>query len=127
MAGTTCAAMTAVSKQSEIPETEDMTNRRSTPPIEAIEATLEPPEDDARPASVRAATVVITAKDVQAVNRRVNSVIEEVGLPQGVALDTGGVFADIAESFQQMGIAMATGVVLVYAVMVVSQRSLVTR
>jgi uncharacterized protein involved in exopolysaccharide biosynthesis len=62
--------MTAVSKHSEIPETEDMTNRRSTPPIEAIEATLEPPEDEAaRASSARANTVVINAKDVQGAPR----------------------------------------------------------
>jgi uncharacterized protein involved in exopolysaccharide biosynthesis len=66
LAGTGCAAMTAVSKHSEIPETEDMTNRRSTPPIEAIEATLEPPEDEAaRPSPLRPDTVVINAADVQ--------------------------------------------------------------
>lgn len=58
--------MTAVSKHSEIPETEDMTNRRSTPPIEAIEATLEPPEDEAaRQSGGRPSTVVIHANDVQ--------------------------------------------------------------
>ncbi|MBI4200045.1 MAG: efflux RND transporter permease subunit [Chloroflexi bacterium] len=71
-------------------------------------------------------TGTITAKDVQAVNRRVSRVMEQVGLPEGVALDTGGVFRDIEEAFLKMGLAMVTGVVLVYAVMVVSQRSLVT-
>ena len=60
--------MTAVSKHSEIPETEDMTNRRSTPAIEAIEATLEPPEDEAARPSARANTVVINAKEIQDAN-----------------------------------------------------------
>ncbi|MBI4235873.1 MAG: efflux RND transporter permease subunit, partial [Chloroflexi bacterium] len=71
-------------------------------------------------------TGTITAKDTRAVNREVTRTVQEVGLPQGVTLDTGGVFADIADAFRRMGIAMAIGVALVYMVMAVSQRSLTT-
>ena len=49
-----------------------------------------------------------------------------MGTPAGVELVTGGVFADINQAFSQMAIAMLMGVGLVYLVMVVSQRSLVT-
>ena len=52
--------------------------------------------------------------------------VERLGLPDGVQLETGGVFADIEELFSQMIRAMVIGIVLVYAVMMVSQRSLVT-
>ena len=68
----------------------------------------------------------ITSTNTQAVNGQVDRIITEIGLPDGVELAEGGVFADIQESFSQMGIAMAFGVLLVYLVMVVSQRSLLT-
>lgn len=51
-----------MSKHSTSPETSEMSNRRSTPPIEAIEATLEPPDEEAtstRPVS--SDTLVINA------------------------------------------------------------------
>ena len=50
-----------MSKHSDIPETSEMSNRRSTPPIEAIEATLEPPDEEAATRTTRADTVVINA------------------------------------------------------------------
>ena len=76
----------------------------------------------------RAVTIsgTITAANTRVVNQDVSQVVEEVGLPPGVELDTGGVFADIQEAFAQMGIAMLIGISLVYLVMVVSQRSLLT-
>ncbi len=76
----------------------------------------------------RAVTIsgTITARNTQAMQVQVRQAAARVGLPPGVELATGGVFADINRSFQQMGIAMLMGVVLVYAVMVVAQRSFVT-
>ncbi len=71
-------------------------------------------------------TGTITEQNTQAMNRVVSRLVDEVGLPQGVELDTGGVFADTEEAFSQMARAMIIGVVLVYLVMMVSQRSLVT-
>ena len=76
----------------------------------------------------RAITIsgIITSTNTQGVSRQVDLIVSEIGLPEGVELAEGGVFADIQESFTQMGIAMAIGVLLVYLVMVVSQRSLLT-
>ena len=76
----------------------------------------------------RAITIsgIITSTNTQGVSRQVDLIVSEIGLPDGVELAEGGVFADIQESFTQMGIAMAIGVLLVYLVMVVSQRSLLT-
>ena len=68
----------------------------------------------------------ITDANTQAMNRRVSQVVDEVGLPPGVELQTGGVFADTQEAFTQMGIAILTGVILVYLVMVVTMRSLIS-
>lgn len=65
----------------------------------------------------------ITEADTQGVNRRVSQVVEDIGLPPGVQLQTGGVFADTQEAFSQMGIAILTGIILVYVVMVVTMRS----
>ena len=74
----------------------------------------------------RAVTITgtITAANTQAVNRAVTSAIDAVGLPAGVEVQTGGVFADMQEAFSKMGIAMLVGVILVYLVMVVTLRSL---
>ena len=71
-------------------------------------------------------TGTITAQNTQGVSRAVDAEVELLGLPDGVELETGGVFADIEELFSQMIRAMVIGIVLVYAVMMVSQRSLVT-
>ncbi|MCH8940769.1 MAG: efflux RND transporter permease subunit, partial [Chloroflexi bacterium] len=65
----------------------------------------------------------ITDVNTQGVNRAVTQKVEEVGLGPGVILEKGGVFADIAEAFAQLGMAMVFGIILVYVVMVVSMRS----
>ncbi|MEX0761302.1 MAG: efflux RND transporter permease subunit [Dehalococcoidia bacterium] len=67
----------------------------------------------------------ITAQNTQAVNLEIQSIVSDNPLPEGVDLVTGGVFADIDEAFQQMAIAMGISVILVYLVMVVTQRSFV--
>ena len=71
-------------------------------------------------------TGTITAQDTQGVSRAVTAEVDRLGLPEGVSLETGGVFADIEELFSSMIRAMLIGIVLVYTVMVVSQRSLLT-
>ena len=47
-------------------------------------------------------------------------------MPPGVERETGGVFSDIEEVFQQMILAMAIGAALVYIVMLLAQRSFIT-
>jgi HAE1 family hydrophobic/amphiphilic exporter-1 len=68
----------------------------------------------------------ITGSNTQRINKMVNEKIEEIGLPEGVQLETGGLFADIREAFAQMARAMLFGIILIYLVMVVSMRSLKT-
>ena len=68
----------------------------------------------------------ITEANTQAMNQKVSQLVDEVGLPPGVELQTGGVFADTQEAFAQMGIAILTGIILVYLVMVVTMRSLLS-
>ena len=69
---------------------------------------------------------VITAQDTRAVNLEIDRIVAEVGLPPGVEQVTGGVFSDIEEVFTQMIIAMGIGALLVYVVMFLAQRSLIT-
>jgi len=68
----------------------------------------------------------ITGSNTQRINRMVTNKIEEIGLPAGVQLETGGLFTDISEAFAQMARAMLFGIILIYLVMVVSMRSLKT-
>ncbi len=73
--------------------------------------------DGSRSASI---TGSILDKDTQAVGVRVQAEIDAIDLPPGVEVRTGGIFAQIAEGFQDIFLAMAVGVVLVYLVMAVS-------
>ena len=73
--------------------------------------------DGSRSASI---TGSITDEDVQAVGVKVQTEIDAIDLPPGVDVTTGGIFTQIAEGFQDIFLAMAVGVVLVYLVMVVS-------
>jgi multidrug efflux pump subunit AcrB len=76
----------------------------------------------------RAVTITgsIIDPNVNQVNSQVTKIIEEIGLPRGVTLEAGGASADIDEAFKQMALAMVIGIGLVYLVMMVSMRSLIT-
>ncbi len=69
---------------------------------------------------------VITAQDTRVVRAEIDRIVADVGLPPGVDRETGGVFSDIEEVFQQMILAMAIGAALVYIVMLLAQRSFIT-
>ena len=77
--------------------------------------------DGERSASI---TGTIIARDTQAVGNQVQAVVDAMQLPPGVEIKTGGIFQQIAEGFQQVFIAMAVGILLVYLVMVASLGSL---
>jgi HAE1 family hydrophobic/amphiphilic exporter-1 len=77
--------------------------------------------NDQRSASI---TGNITAKDTQAISRKVQEKIDALALPPGVEVETGGIFKDIEEGFRDVFLAIAAGVVLVYLVMVASLGSL---
>ncbi len=69
-------------------------------------------------------TGTITVDDTQAVGQVIQEKIDGLSLPPGVEVTSGGVFAQIAEGFQDIFLAMAIGVCLVYLVMVASLGSL---
>ncbi len=66
----------------------------------------------------------ITARDTQAVGAEVDQAIAALALPPGVKVESGGIFEQIDEGFQDVFLAMGVGVVLVYLVMVASLGSL---
>ena len=74
----------------------------------------------------RAATITgeIRATDTRAVGAEVASVIASVELPPGVQVQSGGIFQQSTEGFQDVFLSMALGIVLVYLVMVASLGSL---
>ena len=77
--------------------------------------------DGQRSASI---TGEIVSDDAQTVGILVDEKIAALDLPPGVQVNSGGIFADIAEGFQAIFISMAVGIVLVYLVMVASLGSL---
>ena len=66
----------------------------------------------------------ITSDDTQAVGIEIQNKVDALALPPGVKVVSGGVFAQIAEGFQDIFLAMIVGIVLVYLVMVASLGSL---
>ena len=77
--------------------------------------------DGTRSASI---TGSITSDDAQAVGQEIQQIIEGLSLPPGVGVTNGGIFAQIAEGFQSIFLAMIVGIVGVYLVMVASLGSL---
>jgi HAE1 family hydrophobic/amphiphilic exporter-1 len=75
----------------------------------------------------RVATVSLTpdSDDLGAVTRAVTEALDVVELPIGATASIGGVSADQAESFGQLGLALLAAVAIVYLVMVATFSSLV--
>ena len=73
--------------------------------------------DGRRSASI---TGVITGEDAQAIGLEVQKKIDAITLPSGVEVVTGGLFAQIAEGFEDIFLAMGIGIILVYLVMAAS-------
>jgi HAE1 family hydrophobic/amphiphilic exporter-1 len=84
------------------------------------------PVSISRTNGVRSASIrgLITDKDTQAIGRNIQDRIDALILPLGVEITTGGIFNQIAEGFQDIFLAMAIGIALVYLVMVASLGSL---
>ena len=77
--------------------------------------------DGARSASV---TGVVTSDNSQAIGAEIQAKIDALDVPPGVSMANGGVFTQTAEGFEDIFIAMAIGVALVYLVMVATLGSL---
>ncbi|MGJ6979107.1 efflux RND transporter permease subunit [Aestuariimicrobium soli] len=75
----------------------------------------------------RGATVSLTptGNDLGALTSAVNAQLETVQLPPGVTAEVGGVSAEQADAFRQLGIALLVAIAIVYVVMVATFKSLV--
>ena len=77
--------------------------------------------DGARSAGV---TGDVTSDNAQAIGAEIQAKIDSLAFPPGVNVANGGVFSQITQGFQDIFIAMAVGVALVYLVMVATLGSL---
>ena len=86
----------------------------------------EGPVSISRTDSLRSANITgsITDENTQAVGIKVQEKIDRLVLPPGVEVSSGGIFRQIEEGFQDIFLAMAVGIILVYLVMVASLGSL---
>ncbi|WP_342688312.1 efflux RND transporter permease subunit [Bacillus pumilus] len=62
----------------------------------------------------------MTTDDVSSVTQDVQKKVDKLDLKSGVTIDTGGVSADIEESFTQLGLAMLAAIAIVYLVLVIT-------
>ncbi|WP_396954725.1 efflux RND transporter permease subunit [Neobacillus sp. YIM B06451] len=62
----------------------------------------------------------LRTKDVAKVSADIQKKIDELSLPSGVDIKTGGVTEDIRESFTQLGMAMLAAVAIVYFILVLT-------
>lgn len=62
----------------------------------------------------------VESKDVSGPSAEAQKAIDQLDLPMGVKVETGGVTADINETFTQLGIAMAAAIAIVYFILVVT-------
>ncbi|MXZ91272.1 MAG: efflux RND transporter permease subunit [Chloroflexi bacterium] len=74
----------------------------------------------------RSATVSgsLVGRDAGAIGERIDDIIAATPLPPGISVRSGGTFSDIREEFNNVYVAMAIGVSLVYLVMVATLGSL---
>ncbi|HCG91643.1 MAG TPA: hypothetical protein DEZ08_07400 [Dehalococcoidia bacterium] len=68
----------------------------------------------------------ITAEDAQGIGRKIDEIVQNTILPLGVTVESGGIFRQISEGFNDLYAAMFIGVILVYLVMVICLGSLKT-
>jgi HAE1 family hydrophobic/amphiphilic exporter-1 len=95
-------------------------------------STLAAVEQTDGPASIttergqRTATITVTPEgdDLASANVAVQNAIDATALPAGVDASLGGVTADQADAFSQLGIALLVAILIVYVVMVATFRSL---
>src|SRR6185437_8312685 len=69
-------------------------------------------------------TATITANDTRAAQNAVTAALDNVTLPEGASLSTGGVFAQLSTVLTQFALALLAAIGLVYLIMVATFRSL---
>ncbi|PRR90996.1 Swarming motility protein SwrC [Bacillus atrophaeus] len=62
----------------------------------------------------------VTSDNVTSISAAVQKKVDKLELPDNVTVDTGGVSADIADSFTKLGLAMLAAIAIVYLVLVIT-------
>ena len=73
-----------------------------------------------------AVSAVISGTDTSGISQRATALVQSVPLPAGVKLDTGGTSEEINQSFQSMFLAIGIAVAIVFIILVIFFRSVVT-
>jgi HAE1 family hydrophobic/amphiphilic exporter-1 len=73
-----------------------------------------------------AVSAVINGTDTSGISQRATALVQAVPLPAGVRLDTGGTSEEINQSFQSMFLAIGIAVAIVFIILVIFFRSVVT-
>jgi HAE1 family hydrophobic/amphiphilic exporter-1 len=73
-----------------------------------------------------AVSAVINGTDTSGISQRATALVQSVPLPPGVKLDTGGTSEEINQSFQSMFEAIGIAVAIVFIILVIFFRSVVT-
>jgi multidrug efflux pump subunit AcrB len=89
-------------------------------------------EEVSAPASItrvdgeRSATVAVTPSgdDLGALSRTLTEEIDDIDLPDGAEVSVGGLAADQADAFEDLGLALIAAILIVYLVMVATFRSI---
>ncbi|PJJ69902.1 HAE1 family hydrophobic/amphiphilic exporter-1 [Sediminihabitans luteus] len=84
------------------------------------------PTSISRVDGARSATVSVTpsGQDIGALSATVTSAVDGLDLPPGATVEVGGVAADQADAFGDLGLALLAAIAIVYLVMVATFRSL---
>jgi HAE1 family hydrophobic/amphiphilic exporter-1 len=77
--------------------------------------------DGSRSATI---TAQITGDDLAAEQKKLDDAVDDIDLPSGVTIESGGAFEDLADTMNDLLVAMAAAVMLVYFVTVATFRSL---
>jgi HAE1 family hydrophobic/amphiphilic exporter-1 len=90
--------------------------------IEEVEA----PAQISTERGIRTSTITVTpsTSNLAEVTPALEQAIEDADLPDGVSASVGGVAADQAEGFAQLGLALLAAILIVYTIMVATFRSL---
>jgi len=73
-----------------------------------------------------AVSAVINGTDTSGISQRATALVQSVPLPAGVKLDTGGTSEEINQSFQSMFLAIGIAVAIVFIILVIFFRSVIT-
>ncbi|BDZ42766.1 hydrogenase expression protein [Paraoerskovia sediminicola] len=98
-------------------------------PLDAVAdvAEVDVPTSITRVDGARSATVSVTpsGQDLSVLTAEIDTVVADLDLPPGASVEVGGVAAEQADAFGDLGLALLAAIAIVYVVMVATFRSLI--